>query len=268
MSDFPPEYREDHHPPFRRRVYLPEFSGLNPLSLPWKELRRSPENYPAWHIAKVSGVRTVVGFSFKLPSGDSERIYLKRSLLRDPIKKLLSRFRASKEWREFHLAIKFQDAGVRVPKPVYYAETVGGGEPTVFYATRALGGAWKSATEHFEQTREFGRDWLDLARYTRELHNRQFLHGDYRGDHVFLNKALFEKNEEAWALIDLDGSAVGRPVSSHDRRRALCQLAESLLAAGIGEEKMAEFLGVYDPEQKHGLDAADIIATAERKQSK
>ena len=133
-------YRQDSRPPFTTRVFLDDYSSLDPMRVPWREVRRHPDRFPDWHIAKVSSVRTVIGLDFAIHTGETRRIYLKRSLQRDKVKQLLARFRATKEWREFQLAQEFAEAGVTVPQPVYYAEgTDENGQPSVYYATIGFG---------------------------------------------------------------------------------------------------------------------------------
>lgn len=253
------KYTRDERPPFRLRVFLPEFTHLNPLALPWDVLRRDPDKFPQWQIAKISSARTVVGLDYQNTLGQVERIYIKRSILLGRVKQVLSRFRSSKEWREFQHADEFGRAGITVPDPVYYSEAVIESQPVVFYATRALSSNWKEVKCFFKATRHFGEEWRSLARYTRTLHARGILHGDYRGDHIYFDPArLADGGDKAWCLIDLDGSRADHLITEKDRFRALAQLTESLLTSGIEMDNVAEFLDLYDPDGKYHLDAERI----------
>ena len=267
MDTDPPlaAYREDCHPPFRRRVYLPGFQTLNALSLPWRELRRHPENYPSWDVAKIASARTVVGMDVERADGGTERVYLKRSLVRDWMRRILSRFRQSKEWREFQLALAFRRRGIHTPEPVYYAEATSPQYPVMFfYATRALEPRWKNAKEFFKERRVFEKEWESLARFTRGLHEAGILHGDYRSDHLYLD-AKEDPPEFEWALIDLDGSRAGNPPAPRERQRALTQLTESLLTSGIETAHLERFLEIYDPQREWKLTAEDIFNLARNK---
>jgi len=245
-------------------VFLDDYSSLDPMRVPWREVRRHPDRFPDWHIAKVSSVRTVIGLDFAIHTGETRRIYLKRSLQRDKVKQLLARFRATKEWREFQLAQEFAEAGVTVPQPVYYAEgTDENGQPSVYYATIGFGSEWHEAKSLFKKTRQFGAEWQSLARFTRRLHEKGVLHGDYRSDHIYLDEGSFaEGDDSAWALMDLDGSRVGKPVTPRERFRALTQLTDSLLTSGMKRENVEEFLRVYDPANTQQLDSRRIYKFA------
>jgi aminoglycoside phosphotransferase (APT) family kinase protein len=92
------------------------------------------------------------------------------------------------------------------------------------------------------------------------------LHGDYRSDHIYFSPDDFAADSEPrWALIDLDGSRVGQPITPGGRHRALLQLTESLLTSGLEESDLAEFLSVYDPGGKLKLRARMIYETAREK---
>src|SRR5690606_30018015 len=92
-----------------------------------------------------------------------------------------------KEWREFQHAEEFAQAGIMVPEPVYYSEVAHHGEPVVFYATKAFPSNWTEAKSFFKSTRSFAEEWRSLARYTRVLHSKHILHGDYRSDHIYFD---------------------------------------------------------------------------------
>lgn len=268
MPEFSEKYQLDHRKPFGVRVYLAEFEELDPLAIPWKDVRKSPDSFPDLHVAKVSSVRTVIGFDYRLGNGESRRIYLKRSLVRGRVKQLISRFRGSKEWREFRRAREFRDAGITVPQPVYYSEGISEkGTAITFFATLAFDGAWQAIRQLFRDQSGFGPEWRSLARFTRRIHEMQILHSDYRSDHIYLHREMFENGASpAWGLIDLDGSHLGRPISRRERIRAMCQLTESLLTSGLEERHVAEFLELYDPNNRYHLDAGEIYETAFRKQ--
>lgn len=251
--------------PYKKRVYLEPFAQFDPLSFPWKEWRKYPENFPSHHVAKVSSVRTVVGMDYTTSEGKVERLYLKRSYVAPKVGKIiLSLFRASKEWKELLLANKFSRAGVVVPEPVYYGEAVeSSGRSVVFFATRALSRDWQEGRDFFQQEKRFEGEWESLARYTKWLHDKGILHADYRGDHLWFNKQAFADGvEPQWALIDLDGSWVGKSVTRTQRHRALYQLAESLIRAGLTEGDMADFLRLYDPEAHFAFSGKEIFDLA------
>lgn len=71
MPEFSEKYQLDHRKPFGVRVYLAEFEELDPLAIPWKDVRKSPDSFPDLHVAKVSSVRTVIGFDYHLGNGES-----------------------------------------------------------------------------------------------------------------------------------------------------------------------------------------------------
>lgn len=261
-QQIPETYRRDQASPFLVRVYQEDFANLNPMELPWKEIRRSPATFPQWHVAKVSSVRTVVGLDWPTNgTGNAIRVYLKREVLRGRLKQFLARFRASKEWREFELAQEFKRCGITVPQPVYYSEArLEDGVPVVFFGTLALPPTWQPAKTFFKEQRTFGEEWIALARFTRRLHAKRILHGDYRSDHIYIDEKVLETGDEmaAFGLIDLDGSRVGKPLTPHERHRALSQLTESLLTSGLEWTNLAEFLRIYDPKRQYGLRAEQI----------
>ncbi len=260
MSWEPPEqFERDAKPPYGRRVYLPAYETLDPAGLPWAEMRKYPERFPGRHIAKVASARTVVGMDFTPPGEESRRIYVKRSYLRSPFKRLVSRWQPSKEWREFQLSLEFRAEGIAVPAPVFYAEATRGHLfPTRYLATEGLGERWLCARQYFASEVDFDERWELLALFTRRLHRSRLLHADYRADHLFLNRE-YKGGEgdvtEAWTLIDLDGSRTGSDPGPREVRRVLLQLAESLLPAGLGPEHLRRFLDRYDQEGRFGFDA-------------
>jgi hypothetical protein len=263
MSATPPGFQEDSTGPYRRRVFTPAFGNLDPLALPWKEMRRHPDRFPDVHMAKIQSARTVAGLWYKPPNAPRVRIYLKRSFIQGRMRRLLAPFRRTKEWREFLLAQDFLKAGIRVPEPVYYSEAQqDDGRSVTFYATLALEERLRDAKTHFIETQTFGGDWLALARFTRNLHDKGILHADYRAGHVFLDP---KREDFDWTLIDLDGSRAGRRVSASERRRALRQLAESLLKAELTEEDLRRFMEVYDPEHRCAIDCSEVLAQAREK---
>lgn len=255
----PHRLRRDHRHPYRLRVYREEFAGLDPLALPWREMRKYPENFPGRHIAKVSSLRTVVGMDVSGASGNSHRLYIKRSFTRGRWRGLLAPLRPSKEWREFETARRFLERGFIVPEPVFYAEATSEGLPTRFYATIALGPRWVCARDWFRGEGLASPAWRALASFTRALHQGGTLHADYRADHLYLDP---ESDLTEWAMIDLDGSRLGAAVKPRERRRAILQLAQSLIPAGLDEEALAHFLSIYDTEAHFALDAREIIAQA------
>ncbi|MCC6547597.1 hypothetical protein IT570_10565 [Candidatus Sumerlaeota bacterium] len=263
----------DAPPPYKARRCVAWIAEFDPLGLPWKEMRRSPQDFPEHHVAKVSRARTVVGLTFVDASGTPQRIYAKRSLLRGPVARLAARFRESKEWREFELAGAFLRAGFTVPEPLYYSEAMVKSESAhaIFYATRALPGRWRVAKEFFKTTKRFCAEWESLAKFTRLLHERGVLHADYRSDHLFMDLDCIARGEDVakcWALIDLDGSRCGRNVSRSERERALKQLAESLITSEVGEQNLKRFLEIYDPEGTWNFEAARILKAAREKKRK
>ncbi len=267
MSWVPPvQFERDSRPPYTRRVYLPAYETLDPAALPWAEMRKYPERFPDLHIAKVASARTVVGMDFTPPGEEARRIYVKRSYLRSPLKRLFSRWQPSKEWREFQLALEFRAHGIAVPAPVYYAEASSGHPfPTRYFATEGLGAQWLCAQSHFLSAGDFDEHWDLLALFTRRLHHARLLHADYRADHLFLNREYKGGEADvtaAWTLIDLDGSRTGVAPGQHEVRRVLLQLAESLLPAGLTPSHLRRFLESYDPEGRFQLDPADLHRTA------
>jgi hypothetical protein len=237
------------------------------LGLPWKELRRSPEKFPDWHVAKVSSARTVVGMTVSV-GGREERVYFKRSLRRSLVDRVQALVRPSKEWREWNIARAIGAAGVWVPRPLFYGEAF---DPSascnaVFLATRALEPSWLEAKAFFKAHRLYDREWKSLAAFTRRLHELDIYHADYRSDHVYFDRTRVGVWEDisAWALIDLDGSRVGEPVKRPARLRAVQQLAQSLIKSGLTPEHLRDFIAVYDPAAQWGFDAATIHAEALR----
>ncbi|MBI1291814.1 hypothetical protein GC173_11310 [bacterium] len=249
------------------RVVEPGYESLDPLALPWKQLRRTPQDFPDWHVAKVSSARTVVGMTVAV-GGRDERIYFKRSLRRSFVDRLQALVRPSKEWREWNLARAIGAAGVWVPKPLFYGEAFDPsvGCAAVFLATRALEPSWREAKAFFKEHKRYDREWKSLAAFTRRLHDLDIYHADYRSDHVYFDQTRVGVWEDlsAWALIDLDGSRVGEPVKRPARLRALLQLTESLLKSGLTLEQLKEFIAIYDPTGQWGFDAAPIHAEALR----
>jgi len=254
--------------PYTVRVAEPGYEKLDPLALPWKELRRNPERFPDWHVAKVSSARTVVGLDVDLPEGRRERIYFKRAPRRTFVARLRALVRPSKEWREWNLAQAIGRAGVWVPRPLFYAEAYDPsvGCPCVFLATKALEPTWREAKEHFIQHRQFDREWRSLAAFSRRLHELEIYHADFRADHLFLDPTRIGVWEDlsAWAMIDLDGSTVGAPIGRALRLRAIEQLAESFMKAGLTAAHLEDFLAIYDPTNQWKFNPPAIIEVASR----
>lgn len=240
----PPGFQSSPTADYPVRILLPGYEALDPLAMPWKEMRRTPEAFPDVHVAKIASARTVVGLDVELADGRRERLYLKRGTVRPLLRRFLARFRASKEWRELLLAHDFLQAGITVPEPVYYSEAY---DPDLklrvtYLATRALHPEYREARAWFEEHRRWEEEWRSLARYTRGLHERGILHADYRADHLFLRP---RDGQVEWALIDLDGSRLGAPIRPEERQRAFLQLAISLRGAGINPPAWRRFLLEY-----------------------
>lgn len=229
------------------------------MALPWVELRRAPENFPDFHVAKVQSDRTVAGYEV---SGEG-RIYMKRSLVKKPVRRLFFHYLPSKEWREFELARQFAGAGLMTPEPVFYAEGVWEDEsyrgPVTFLASRALPDDFQDFLR-YSRRQNFKDRLQSLALFTRQLHERGVLHGDYRADHLF-----FHEDQEQWALIDLDGSRVGGKISKDERWRALEQLFISLVKSELKKTHVTEFLRSYDPENRFGFSSERLFQEAKKK---
>jgi hypothetical protein len=247
--------------PYRQLMTAPGFEQLDPVAIPWRELRRMPERFPDWHVAKVSSARTVVGRQVELELG-SARLYFKRSLLRGFAARLLRHLRHPKEIREWQLAGQFAARGLNVPRPVFYGEAYdpSAGCQAIFLVTEALPDRWVEAKSYFRNASFVTGAWESLARFTRELHSMGIYHADYRADHLYVDPDQLSSGDvAAWAMIDLDGSSINRPVSGHRRRRALRQLTESLEGVGITEADLAKFISIYDPPGVWQLDARSIF---------
>lgn len=253
------EMRRDRSAPYRVRLYREEFGGLDPAGLPWREMRKYPERFPDRHIAKVSSLRTVVGMEVTGASGKTHRLYIKRSFTRGFWSGWIARFRPSKEWREMEAARRFLSVGWTVPEPVYYSETTCEGLPTRFFATLALDARWVCARDWFQEEGLAGPAWPALAQFTRTLHAAGTLHADYRADHLYLDP---ESDLTEWAMIDLDGSRTATKVSPAEGRRAVLQLAQSLVPAGMSAAHLRDFLTLYDPEGRLAMDAETLLAQA------
>ncbi|CAN5325365.1 hypothetical protein BH09SUM1_BH09SUM1_17010 [soil metagenome] len=264
MRQLPKEYQDQPTGFYTRRVYARGFEGLDPVLIPWAELRKNEKGVDGFAVTKVSFERTVVGFTHRDSAGDQRAIFVKRDLLREVSSRMLAPFRSSKEWREFNLALAFGSRGVWTPKPVYYAESRQDGFPVRFLATMALESSWVGFRKFSKRARAFNREWRSLAQFTRRLHENEMLHADYRADHLFFDNSRIGVWDDlsAWAVIDLDGSRCGGKVSRRERLKALRQLAQSLLGAGLREDDMQLFLNVYDPEGVLKFSAAGIIQYA------
>ena len=251
----PAGFESDELAPFSFRVYAPGWGGLDPNAVPWTLLRKRPADHPPYRLAKRSSLRTVVGFNH---NGTS--IFLKRSLQTNSFKRLLDRFRGSKEWRELELALAFQRGGFSVPDPLFYAEGSDREHGRVrYYATRALAPDLVSHYDLMVAAPGFGERWLALARFTARLHNAGFFHGDYRGLHLFIRP---DRPEEV-TMIDLDGSRVGEDVSAAQRATAIMQLTKSMVKFSVSEADVDRFLHAYDPARKFPLSARAILAAAQ-----
>lgn len=272
LPAFPPaSWQRDARPPYSRRVFAPGFGHLDPASLPWKELRRTPEHFPEDHVAKVSSVRTVVGRTVLDEGGKPVRLYLKRSLIKGLWRRFLAPWRRSKEWRESELALALSGRGIWVPQPVFYAESaLEDGTPVRYLATRALEPTWREAKAWFKAERRFDAEWRSLAAFTRRLHDLDILHGDFRSDHLFFDptRVGIWDHLACWALIDLDGSSVGTTITASARWRALGQLTESLLTSGITEAHLKDFLAVYDHENRWRFEAEPLLKEARARQER
>jgi len=250
----PAGFESDDHAPFSFRVHAPGWGDLDPNAIPWALVRKRPADYPQYRLAKRSSLRTVVGFSH-----NGTELFLKRSVPKSSIKRILDRFRESKEWRELELAFAFQRGGFSVPDPLYYAECPEPKHGRVrYYATRALSPDLVSHYDMMLVAPNFGERWLALGRFTARLHNGGFFHGDYRGLHLFINPTL----PEVVTMIDLDGSIIGDEVSAAQRATAIMQLTKSMIKFAIAEDDVRRFLMAYDPERKFALNASSILAAA------
>ena len=272
--------REHQHPdadylsapvgPYQVRIFLPGYEQVDALSIHWDVLRKRP-NQKVFHVAKVSSVRTVVGYDFVRGDGKTVKIYVKRGVVSGFLARVEAMFRASKEWREMVVANRFAKRGVWVPRPVYYAEALSEDrEPLRFLATLALEENWSSAKRFFRTHRTFDREWRSLAHFLRRLHETGLHHADFRADHLFFDATRVGVWDDlsSWALIDLDGAHADGSVSAPQRRRAVKQLTESLLSSGLEKEHLKEFVSIYDPQNEAGLDVGQIFKAAEKKHTR
>ena len=260
-ESLPHDFHADSGGAYRRRLYRKDFKNLDPAALPWTEMRRTPERFPDVHMAKISSVRTVAGFTFETAEGKKEKIYVKKSFVQDAWRKLVARLRPPKEWREFRLAQEFQAHGVRVPEPVFYAEAKlpENGYPVTFYATMALPEDFCEARGFFHATGQFREEWISLGEFTAMLHGKGIYHADYRAAHQFFAR---RDGKFEWALIDLDHSRTGHRVGRPVRRRAILQLVQSLMGAGITENDVNRFVAAYDPEDEWKLRPGELFREA------
>lgn len=257
----PDDFIRDAPHPYKRRVCLPEFAGFDPRALDWRGMRKYPNEFPDIHIAKVSSLRTVVGMDVTGASGKTHRLYVKRSFTRGVWRQFLGHFRASKEWKEMQVAQAFLQAGITVPRPVYYSETTSEDLPTRFFATEALEKRWICLQTWISENGIEDDRWKALAKWTRELHDRMILHADYRADHVYIDP---NEGTGQWALIDLDGSRTGRPVTPRERHRALLQLVQSLVPGGINLIAIRSLIAAYDEKNRWGFSAESLLETARK----
>lgn len=257
----PTGFQRDAPRPYRIRIFNPEYANLDPLLIPWAELRKTPEAFPQYHVAKRNSDRTVIGMTHEDVSGIERRLYIKRSFTTSRWRRIWRPFRATKEWQEMLIAGEFRALGIFVPEPVFYAEAdwqdVRYSGPVTFFASLGLPTEFRSVTNYFNQHRSYGDEWAALATLTRNIHNINVLHADYRADHIYLR----EDNNGGWewALLDLDGSRVGPSIDRGARIRALRQLTESLIKAGLQRPDLARFLEIYDPEGQWNLRADEIF---------
>ncbi len=258
------EYIEDQKAPFSRRVYRRGYGAFEPLDMPWAELRSKTIELPGVKVAKLSSVRMVLRVDHEKEDGAEQRIYVKRSLVPTLRKRLGEVFRSSKEWREFNLAIQFRRHGIHVPIPVYYSELNNNGTPVRFFATKALEPRWRASKKHFRDPGSFDEKWRVVASFTRMLHSSDILHGDFRSDHIYLDVDHLSVDDplSCCALIDLDGSRIGKKVTRKERVRSLRQLAQSLISCGITPDEIRKFLTIYDPDNLFAITAEEVYDIA------
>ena len=257
-------WTDEFGPPWRRRMAAPGWREFDPRAIPWRELRKYPEKFPDFQVAKVASLRTVVGLDAAAFGGPAEPVFVKRSYNRPGLlASIVELWRPAKELRELEVLRAFTAAGHVVPEPLFYAETRIDGRPTRFLVTRAMSPEWRPAEQWFASAApaEWEERWMALAVYTRALHAGGALHADYRIAHLYVRPA----DPSAWAMIDLDGSRVGAPPSRQERRRAMLQLVESMLPLGLEQSALERFLGAYDPAGEWGMQAAGLIADVQRK---
>jgi hypothetical protein len=242
----------------------PGWREFDPRAIPWSELRKYPEKFPHFEVAKVASLRTVVGLDAAPYGGPAERVFVKRSYDRPGLlARIVALWRPAKELRELRVLRAFIGAGYVVPEPLFYAETRIDGRTTRFLVTRALSPEWRPAEAWFASASppEWEERWMALAVYTRALHAAGALHADYRIAHLYLRPV----DTTAWAMIDMDGSRLGAPPSCRERRRAMLQLVESMLPLGLKEEALGRFLKAYDPAGEWRMQPAGLIAEVQQK---
>ncbi len=219
---------------------LPGFESFDPRSLPWEEASKRlpmPEGYV---LTKKSRHRWVICFEWR-----GERVYAKRgipALIRQRVSWTL---RGSKAQREFATGRAFLAAGVTVPEPVFFANAK---SAESFLLTRSLPDTWLPLVDYFRKVPLQEEELVEVARFTRWLHGLSAFHADYRGDHIFKTDAPSgSPAHERYALIDLDGSRIGRYPSRRLRAHALYQLFLSLVPRGMNREIALRFCRAYAP---------------------
>jgi hypothetical protein len=228
-------------------------ASLDPWTLPWAEVRKSPEQFDDPKLFKMSSRRTVVR-----TARTGEPLFVKRALLHGFGERLGLLVRLPKEARELLLALQWRAAGILTPEPVHFAEGIDPVKhrPARWLATRPIPAEAADLKELLRKEGLGHPAWLELARHAAWLHGRDALHGDFRADHVFRTPA-----GEFW-LLDLDGSWFGRPVPRPRRVQALRQLFQSLAASGISAGHGTAFVRAYDPPGRWSLDGAALVAEA------
>jgi hypothetical protein len=238
---------------------LPGYESFDPRALPWAEASTGGPMPNGCQLTKKSRHRWVLGFEWR-----GEKLYAKRGIPRLIRQRVSWTLRGSKAQREFAIGRAFVAAGITVPEPVFYAHTK---SSESFLVTRALPENWMSFIEWARQHGLHDEDLAEVARYTRWLHGLSAFHADYRADHIFRTDAPpGSPPHESFALIDLDGSRVGRVPSTRLRTVALYQFFLSLVPVGMTRERAVEFCHVYAPKPSdcNRLDPNAIYDRVER----
>ncbi len=219
---------------------LPGYESFDPRSLPWSESSTGVPLPQGFRLTKKSRHRWVLAFEWR-----GEKLYAKRGIPRLIRQRVSWTLRGSKAQREFAIGRAFAATGITVPEPVFYAHTL---SSESFLVTRALPETWSSYADWARNNGLSEEDLAEVARFARWLHGLSAFHADFRADHVFRTDALpGSPPHEGFALIDLDGSRIGRNPSTRLRAVALYQFFLSLVPMGMTRDCAIRFCRVYAP---------------------
>ncbi len=205
--------------------FLKPFERFRGIEIPWDDLTEL--KMVTEHLAKASRSRKVVRLAAG-HFGTPLDLYVKRYNYKTWYGPYLRATRKSRAREEFELGWKLMKAGIKTPRPVWLAETIGPLSPFCMLATEAIPESenvierWKRITREKDRTELL----VALGRFLLMLHEQKFYHDDCKASHVLVLPDAASSPQEFF-IIDLLGCGFLKRLSNYRRAKNLYQILRS-----------------------------------------